>query len=75
MHSYYENEKEMRNLHKIIADKSKHTEAKQKALNKMGDASVRPRLLTKAEQKEKTKNWPKSKGKMSSSEKMKFLGE
>ncbi len=53
------------------------SKAKAKALDhaKHGEPRGRTRLLSKAESREKTKNWPKSKGPMSHAEKMQMLGE
>ena len=43
---------------------------------KMGNVNEKGiRYLTPAESKEKTKNWPKSKGSMTHKEKMELLGD
>lgn len=48
--------------------------AKNKALNKKVNAGT-GRMLTKLEQRFKTKDWPKSKRPMTREEKIKMLGE
>lgn len=64
--------------HKLLREGGVVTKAKHEALRKkMGDKlnANTGRRLTKAESKEKSKNWPRSKGPMTTAERIKFLGE